>query len=223
MSSIRLMTANLLHVHCDEVGFASLLDRVSPDVLVTQELAPPCARVIAATFPHHHLDPSLDFTGRGIASRLQAEFGDIPMPVRDGTWARMDVDGRPLYLVGMHLMNPIEFPWWRSVRTRRGQLDALFQWAATHGVDISLVVAGDMNSSPSWPAYKRLAARWDDLVADHAERSGAEPRRTWGWRPGWPRLLRIDHVFGTGVGITGVSVEVVEGSDHNAVVADLTV
>ncbi len=60
-----------------------------------------------------------------------------------------------------------------------------------------------------------------DLVADHAGRTGAGTEPTWGWRPGWPRMLRVDHVFGRGVRANGVRVEPIVGSDHAAVVVDL--
>lgn len=216
-SSFRLMTANLLHVHADPDAFGRLLEDMAPDILVTQELGPACARVVEEHYPNHRLDPSPGFTGRGIASHFPGEFGDIDMPVRKGTWAFFDVDGQLLRVAGMHLVNPIEFPWWRSVRNRKRQLAALFSWTGMSDGDVPLVVAGDMNASPRWPAYRQMAERWDDVVASHVE----EPERTWGWRPGWPRLLRIDHVFGTLVTATGVIIQPIEGSDHDAVVVDL--
>lgn len=215
--SFRLMTANLLHVRADPVDFERLLDEVQPDILVTQELGPACARVVEKHYPNHRLDPAPGFTGRGVATRFPAEFGDIDMPVRNGTWAFVDVQGQLLRLVGMHLVNPIEFPWWSSVLNRRRQLEALFAWTGLSDPDIPLVVAGDMNASPRWPAYKQMADRWDDLVA----RSVENPERTWAWRPGWPRMLRIDHIFGTRITATGVMVQPIEGSDHHAVIADL--
>lgn len=211
------MTANLLHERADVGQFARLLDRVSPDILVTQELGPRCARVIEERYDSHRLDPARGFTGRGVASRFPGELGDIDMPVRKGTWGFFEVDGQLLRLVGMHLVNPIEFPWWTSVRDRSRQLEALFTWTGLTDDDIPLVVAGDMNASPRWPAYRQMAARWADLVADSVD----EPERTWGWRPGWPRMLRIDHVFGTHLAATNVEVEPIEGSDHHAVVVDL--
>jgi endonuclease/exonuclease/phosphatase (EEP) superfamily protein YafD len=78
-----------------------------------------------------------------------------------------------------------------------------------------------MNASPSWPVYRRLAERWDDLVAGAAAEAGVKSDPTWAWRPGWPRLLRIDHVFGTGARVVRTQVEPVRGSDHAAVVVDL--
>lgn len=221
--TLRLMTANLLHEHADVAAFAGLLDRVGPDVIVAQELSPECAEVIVERYPHHRLRPERDFTGRGIGSNLDGSFGDIPMPVRNGTWALLNIGGRLLRLAGMHLINPIEFPWWRSVSHRGRQLDALFEWTDSADDDVPLVVAGDMNASPIWPAYRLMASRWDDLVASRAEDVGAKPEPTWGWRPRWPRMLRIDHVFGLGVEANSASTEPVVGSDHHAVVVDIEI
>lgn len=222
-AAFRLMTANLLHEQGDPAEFARLLDRVSPDVVVTQELGPGCAEVIISRYRHHHLRPARDFTGRGLASRYESRFGDIPMPNRQGTWGFVNVDGRLVRIVGMHLANPIDFPWWTSVQTRTTQLESLFDWTASSDDDFPLVVAGDMNASPRWPAYRMMADRWEDLVIGSASLSGMKPERTWSWRPGWPRLLRIDHVFGLGVQPVAATTEPLLGSDHDAVVVDLEI
>lgn len=217
------MTANLLHERGDPQALASLLERFSPDVVVTQELGPACAEVIEAHYPFHHLRPAREFIGRGVASRLDAEFGDVQMPVREGTWALLTLRGRLVRLVGMHLANPIEFPWWTSVRDRKRQLEALFEWTDLGDDDMPLLVAGDMNASPMWPAYRRMADRWADLPSRWAASVGQSPERTWAWRPGWPRMLRIDHVFGMGFEATGCTVEPITGSDHHAVVVDVEI
>jgi endonuclease/exonuclease/phosphatase (EEP) superfamily protein YafD len=213
------MTSNLLHGGADVDAYQRLLDRIEPDVVVTQELGRQYIEVLTERYHNHYLHPSDDFTGRGIATRLEAVFGDIPMPVRMGTSATLDVGGTEWNLAGIHLMNPIEFPWWTSAKTRTGQLEAIDSWSQTmRGPSI---VAGDFNASPKWPAYRHMAERWHDLAADHGSVSGVRPEKTWGWRPGWPRLLRIDHVFGRGVVAIDVSVVPIKGSDHDAVVVDL--
>lgn len=213
------MTANLLHEYCDAADFARILEKHDPDVVVTQELGPRAADVLASAYPNHRIRPALDFTGRGIATRLEAEFGDIDMPGRDGTSAVFEVDGSPLRLAGIHLLNPVNFPWWSTVRDRRAQLDGLFHWIERSRGPV--LVAGDFNASPRWPAYRQVRARLVDLVAEWADRAGTEAERTWAYRPGWPRLLRIDHVFGRGVVATGVSVDTIRGTDHHPVIVDL--
>lgn len=221
-ASFRLMTANLLMDRSDEADFARVLDQVKPDVVVTQELAPGAAEVIAMRFPHHRLRPSPGFTGRGIATRFHAEFGEIDMPGRPGTSAILDVNGSKVRLAGVHLLNPVLFPWWDTARSRGRQLDGLFEWL-DEGGNAPVVVAGDFNASPRWPAYKSTAARLTDLVAERAERNGERPERTWSWRPGWPRMLRIDHVFGHRTRATGVAVVPIIGTDHRAVAVDIEI
>ena len=218
----RLMTVNLLHERGGVVAFEGLLDRHRPDVVVAQELAPGSAEVLAARYPSHMLLPATDYTGRGIATRFASRFGEIGMPRRPGMFAVLDLDGREVRLANIHLVNPISFPWWASVRARTHQLEAVFGWI--DGGRGSVVAAGDLNASPVWPAYKRLAARLTDVVAAHADRRGVDPDRTWAWRPGWPRMLRIDHVFATpDIKATEVIVDQLQGSDHWALVADLEV
>lgn len=215
----RLMTANLLHDRSDAAHFARMLDDLDPDIVVCQELGPFCADVVASAFPQHRLRPALGFTGRGIATRFDAAFSEIDMPGRPGTSALVDVDGVRVSLAGVHLLNPIAFPWWKSVRTRGRQLDGLFSWLKD--ADEPVMVAGDFNATPIWPVYRKVVSRLEDLVADHAERTGSGAEPTWGWRPGWPRMLRIDHVFGRGVDADEVRVVPIFGSDHAAVVVDL--
>lgn len=217
---LRLMTANLLVDRVDPVFLRDVLDMVQPDVVVLQELGHKTADLVERRFPYHHLRPELRSKGGGIASRLPGRFGDIPMPWRAGLWARLEHGTDGLLVANLHLRNPISFPWWSSYGLRRGQLEAILAWGDVQ-TDERLVLAGDMNSSPAWPLYRRMARRWEDLVARSAVDRGLSARPTWAWRPGWPRMLRIDHVFGAGVHPVGSEVIPLEGSDHAAVVIDL--
>lgn len=220
-ASFRLMTANLLVDECDPIDLARVLEVTDPDVVVTQELGPFCAEVVRGAYPNHRLRSSLGFTGRGIATKFDAEFGDMVIPGRRGIWAELDVGGRVVRLAGMHLLNPLNFPWWLTARVRRRQLEGLFDWLDEGRGPV--VVAGDFNASPAWPAYKEITGQLVDLVAEWSSRNGARPERTWAVRPGWPRLLRIDHVFGRGVTATDVTVAPIVGTDHRAVIVDLEV
>lgn len=217
----RLMTANLLVDRVDQAHLREVLETVDPDVLVIQELGHATAELIRSRFPHHELRPELDSKGRGIASRSPGVFGEIPMPWRTGLWARLQHGSDSVLLGNIHARNPIVFPWWTSVRLRSAQLEALFNWADRAVGDGPFVLAGDMNASPAWPFYRRLAERWEDLVARSSTDSESDPAPTWAWRPGWPRLLRIDHVFGSGARATATQVVPIRGSDHAAVVVDL--
>jgi endonuclease/exonuclease/phosphatase (EEP) superfamily protein YafD len=221
--TIRLMTANLLVDRADIAYLGYVLDVVEPDLFAIQELGHTSADLIASRFPHHLLRPQLDSRGRGLASRLEARFGDIPLPWRAGVWATVEEGPQRWTVANVHMRNPIVFPWWRSVRIRTGQVEALFRWSEGQAEGGPIVLAGDMNASPAWPLYRRLSGRWEDLVARSALESDTNPAPTWAWRPGWPRVLRIDHVFGNGVRAVDSRVIPMRGSDHAAVVVDLMV
>lgn len=217
---MRLMTCNILKGRPGPEVFAALLDRFDPDVVAVQELDETCAAVLTARFANHQLAPAEDASGRGMAVRFDAEFGEVPMPGRSGGWTRFETEGHTWSVAGVHLLNAIDFPWWTSVKGRAGQLEAIREWAEAVESG-STVVAGDFNASPAWPAYKEMASTLTDLPAAWAAERGSRPERTWGWRPGWPRMLRIDHIFGSRVGVSDVVVAPIPGSDHDAVVADL--
>lgn len=211
----RLLTANLLHGRSNPGEFARVIGEHDPDVVVVQELGPGPADVLASAYPHTHLRPALDFSGRGIATRFAGELGDIEMPERVAVGGSLQVQGHSVRVAGVHLLNPVHFPWWRTARGRGAQLDELFRWMAG-GVG-PLVVVGDFNATKRWRAYKRITARLDDLVLAQDRR----PKPTWGYRPGWPKMLRIDHVFGDGLFATDIQTIAIEGSDHAAIVANI--
>src|SRR5690606_11777865 len=135
------------------------------------------------------------FFGWGIASRLPAHLVQEVQPWRGGR-GRVEVGDRMVNLAAAHITDPLFGNWRALSRERRIQVDALFEWADGLPDGVPVLIAGDMNASPMWKVYRRLAGRFDDLVAEAAAATGHRPGRTWG--PG-PNLLRIDHVFGRGL------------------------
>ena len=222
MTYFRVLTGNVLDDRADTGYLADLIDRLDPDLVFLQEMAKGPDKVLAERFDHHYLSPGRDCMGRGVASKHEAEFGSLDLPWRPGTYARLSVAGWTLTAAGVHMPNPIVFPWWRAVKQRRDQVDALLSWADGEPSD-RLIVAGDMNASPAWPLYRRLTEQLVDLPKQAAARGGTRPERTWGWRPGWPRMLRIDHVFGRGVSAVETGVHRIRGSDHYGVVVDIAI
>lgn len=84
------------------------------------------------------------------------------------------------------------------------------------------VLVGDFNATPYWPWYARMASQFTDAAVAVASKSGSALRGTWGPRPGDAKLLRIDHGFLRGVDVEEFEVFDVLGSDHSAIVMDLT-
>ena len=136
---------------------------------------------------------------------------DVIMPHRFGLCTTVDLDGRSLQIIGVHLANPVNGR--DAIRQRGEQVRAIVGQAESH--DGPTLVVGDFNATPLWPAYRRLRRRFRDGIAD----AETFPSRTWAPFPNWPGLLRIDHMLTDGVTLVDVAVERVEGSDHRAVVA----
>lgn len=222
MTSIRVLTANLFNGRAHPLEFGKLLDRAQPDVIAVQELAPNVAPEIASRFSYRDLDARLDHRGLGIASRFPATFGGVPMANRPARFATIQSGDTTLELVNVHLLNPLQFPWWASVRGRTEQISSVARFFGSRPERPRLVV-GDMNASPAWPAYRKLKQGFDDQVAKTAARNGSRAKPTWAYRDGLPRMLRIDHVFGSGIEPVSAEVRRVMGSDHAALVVDLDV
>ncbi len=221
MGRLRVMTANLWADYSSPGGLAAVLRGVDPDVLSVCELQSGNAEVIAAHFPHHALEPHPDTMGSGIATRWSADLTRVPMVYRSGWSAHLDPAhwpqlGRALEVVGVHMANPLGWPWWRSARYRTHQLAALLDHIEAS--DTAQIVVGDFNASPAWPLYRRLA----DHLTDGAVAAGTAAR-TWRLRGITPALLRIDHVFGSGVDFLTTSAIDVPGADHRAVVVDVEI
>ena len=217
---LRVLTANLYADRLDVEGFRNLLKDLDPDVVVVQELSFPAADVLGELLPYGLLVPADGHDGRGLALKAPAHIELLPMAYRDGLIARLEPPQWPgsVEIVNVHMANPILWPPWGAVRMRRQQLDALMAHIAPPAARL---VAGDFNSSPVWPVYRRLVARLDDAAVLVARERGKIPVRTWGPTPRTPRLLRIDHVFLEGLHPLESRVVAVPGSDHSGLMVEV--
>jgi len=223
---LRVVSANLRRGLADAGAFAALVRELDATVLAVQELGPQQAEQLARLFPHGKLEPTPEGTGLGIALRHPGDVERLALPERDAQVARLragDWPGmsRDVEVVNAHLANPvIGTP--ASWRFRRGQVDGIAAYLSSAEPCPRLLV-GDLNATPRWPAYRRLAAELDDAALLAAARHGRTAERTWGPYPGSPRLLRIDHVLVDGLDVLDFRLVSIAGSDHSAVVADLVV
>lgn len=217
---VRILTANLFNGRASASSFAAVLDEMRPDVVAAQELAPDVAAVIARRLPHGLLHPALDFGGIGLAAADPIDVTRRPLPHRDALAGRLETPNGPLRIWSVHLANPIDKP---PVQLRRRAQVAALEAAlvADQSSGEPVVVVGDLNATPMWPAYRRLRRHLDDGVAGWAGAAGKRPPRTWAYRPGISPMLRIDHALTSGVTVTGVQTVVVAGSDHRALVVDV--
>jgi endonuclease/exonuclease/phosphatase family metal-dependent hydrolase len=212
----------------DPEAFADLVRSSGADAVVVQELSPEQARALADVLPHGRFDPARDFTGMGIALRHPAEFDRVALTYRDARIARLDPARWPaltrgLEIVNVHMASPGFGPQaWNRFRYRRDQCRRLVEYLdATAGR--TRAVLGDFNATPSWPLYRVVAGRLEDLALSHARSRGAKPARTWARWVGGPALLRIDHCFGSGLCVDDFHVVAIRGSDHFGLVVDLSV
>lgn len=223
---LRIVSGNLCNGSADPEAFADLVQSRAADVVAVQELGPEQADALARVFPHGQLEPDRDYTGMGIALRRPAALGRLPLVPRNGRVARLDPANwpelaHPVEVVNVHVSAPHSWPIWVQPARRRRQLRGILDHvdSTPHG---ALALVGDFNATPLWPLYRGVVARLDDVALTHARRRDARPQKTWPcWRGG--RLLRIDHCFARGLGVEGFEVVDIPGSDHCALVVDLSV
>jgi endonuclease/exonuclease/phosphatase family metal-dependent hydrolase len=208
----------------DPGAFAELARRAGADVVAVQELGHEQAEALSAVYPHGRLEPDTNHRGGGIALARPAEVARLPLHGRDGFRVELAPGAWPqlaaaLEIVSVHVFAP------------HAGLGLLRRWPQLADLERHLraapgrprVVVGDFNATPLWPVYWRMRRWMEDAAVRVARRAGERPRRTWGPGPGSRRLLRIDHGFVAGVETEAFRVLEVPGSDHSAIVLDVSV
>jgi endonuclease/exonuclease/phosphatase (EEP) superfamily protein YafD len=221
---VRIVSANLWNGAVDPRAFADLIERLEPDAVATQEMSPEQAEALARVLPHGLLEPSRDFMGMGIALRDPAPVRRLGLPCRDArvTEIRCERSGTrlELELLNVHIQAPHVARSWGTLRSRGGQLRGLVRHLEA-APQRRRVLVGDLNATPLWPLYRRLAARLTDAAVLAARHHGRAVERTWGPWPGGPRLLRLDHALVHGVAVDDFQVLPLPGGDHCAIVVDV--
>jgi endonuclease/exonuclease/phosphatase (EEP) superfamily protein YafD len=221
---LRLVSVNIERHVTTAPAIVGALLATDADLVLVQELTPDTQPAFAAEamrdrFPHRFEAPEDGFFGAAIYSRFPiVRADDRPLGGRHMIVAELDVDGTPVTVVSVHTQAPIhprDIGPWRSGFADLGALAG-----ASRG---PVVLAGDWNATTGNRPFRRLL-RDGDLVDAHLAvgRGGA---RTWpAHRRPVPPLLLLDHVVvGGGVAVRAVHERPAPGSDHLAVVADLTI
>ena len=217
----------------DPAALAEMLRREKPDAAAFQEISAVQARAVEETglFPHGTLDPRADSTGLGLALRHPASIRRLPLPLRDAWIAQMRLlaAGTPgsLEIICVHITAPHQLPPWQMLAQRRAQVRALHAHIARGGRR-PLVLLGDLNSTPFFPAYRSLTRALGaspgrvDAALIASLRNGHAAAPTWAPRPGWRHLLRIDHALvDPSVEVGAVRTLDLPGSDHVALILDI--
>ncbi|MGN9846635.1 endonuclease/exonuclease/phosphatase family protein [Nonomuraea sp. H19] len=217
----KVMTINMLFGRADIETIMKLVREFDPDVLSTQELTPGAVSDLDAAglkelMPHRMLQDEWSAGGSGLYSKYEVEpLLDRTPPVGHKMPAAVVSlpGGKPIEFVDVHPYPPLG----PNVADWNAALEALP--SASH--DRVRILAGDFNASLDHAAMRRLLARG---YKDAADQVGAGLIPTWPANKRVPPIITIDHVLvDQRVGVREVSVHTVPGTDHRAVLAELTV
>lgn len=216
---LRILTINLYNGRARPESLAAALTDLSPDIVAAQELSPNASDVLAEWASHHLLDPRDDTFGMGIAATTPVTLTRLDFPNRNPVVARFDGSPwgflGPIEMINAHLVNPLTRPILLSKRLRVRELTELEQLFKAPSRPVQVLV-GDLNSSPAWPVYRRLAK----LATDAAIQAGTA-KRSWGPTSRSPRLLRIDHAFIHGAHAKATRLVDIAGADHRGLLVEL--
>jgi endonuclease/exonuclease/phosphatase (EEP) superfamily protein YafD len=211
-----------------------LVQEVDADVVLLQEVLPKARKNLERELDGYPYRWYADITmqapgggGVGVVSRYPitdvAPIVGLPPQARPTAIVRLDVEGRDLAVVPVHLSSPCaECLWQRPsevthmdapTRTRRDETPRIIEALP---VDVPVVVGGDLNSSVlNEPLTAFKAAGLTDV------------HQAVGWGPGFTRgserdVARIDFLLTSHeVAPLHSHVQRADGSDHRPVIADL--
>lgn len=224
-SSLRILSANLWNGRAHPEAFADLVVALGVDLVAVQELSPEQAEALATVMPHGELEPARDYCGMGVVAQRPLKVSRVAMPYRDARVAHLDeqhwpqLQG-PLELLNVHIGAPHMLSPHVGLAIRPRQMRELMRYLGTSQRD-QRVLVGDLNATPLWPVYRRIASHLTDAAVTVARRRGRRVEPTWAPWHGAPRLIRIDHGFVAGVEVEDFRVVEVPGADHWAVVMDV--
>lgn len=227
--NLRILSANLLYNNPDPARFADLVQKLSPDVIVTQEarFAWPDLLKVLPGYPYlvgreqQRWNSNIVLSRYPMRSTLVADMPPSGNELGGGSAIRVEVDlpGRasPFVVYAIHAPTPRTLAGWQA---RNRYLDVLAERIAAEPEGTEIALAGDWNT-PVWsPAYGRTLFL-----------SGLEATERSAWPPA-TRLFTgfggvnfgtpIDHVaVSRGIGVVDLFTGPDFSSDHLPVVADL--
>jgi len=221
--TVRIATVSLRKGLVRPGPVVELVRRLGVDVLSVQELTPRAESHLRAAglddlLPASHVIParagSVPAASGAVWARVPAAAAGAVGGAFEQPTMRLEPPGaRPVELTAVHTWPPATSP--RSVRMWADDLAAL----PSPDPRTLRVLAGDFNATPDHAALRAVLRRgWNDA----AQRAGLG--LAWTWRPlrlPWPRLT-LDHVLvDPRIGVAGVHLVHLRGSDHRALVVDL--
>lgn len=220
---LRVLTANLLAGNADTAALVAIVRERGVDVLAVQEFTPDAAadldrHGLATLMPHRRLNPVAGTEGSGLYSRHPLADTGVRRNAGGFTQAYGTVQApgatHPI-VESVHPAAPYSLSMLDAWRT-----DLANQPKATLDGPLR-ILAGDFNATLDHAPLRALLATG---YRDAAAATGAGLTGTWGPYDG-DRIppVTIDHVLvDRRLGVRGVWVYRVPGSDHRAVLAELT-
>ena len=232
--SLRVVSANLRNGQVDPEGFAELVTAMQADIVAIQEAGRAHFEALVAEFPHGEFETGPANSGLGIALRRPATPGRIELVWRSARQMTLDPSDwpelqRPLDVVNVHIAPPHLYkPPLYGFVVRNQQVRALEDHFGSPPQDDpasqsrATVLIGDFNATPLWPVYRRIASQFTDAAIAVAQVFGRSTEPTWSLPANTRRRLRLDHAFVRGVTPEEFQAVRVAGSDHSAIVVDIT-
>jgi endonuclease/exonuclease/phosphatase family metal-dependent hydrolase len=225
---LRILSCNLFSGRANADALTELIEKMSIDLVCAQELSVELAQSISALLPYGDMSHDQIHRGNGIASRYPVATDRIRMPKRDGWVARLSPRNWqklpcPIEVVNVHISGPHLWPYFPRLVRRKAQLEALLE-DSERRTGTPHAIFGDFNSSPIWPVYKKMSARF----VDGARESGISElgfKGTWPYLPwlGIRGLLRIDHCFLWKLSAKRARILEIPGSDHLGLLVDIDI
>lgn len=215
----RLLLCNVLTQNHNPLPLLELIEEQRPDFIVLEEVSLRWARELReleGAYPHRRWAVRDDNFGIGFLSRWPLDsceilqFGSAGVP---SVVAKLEIDGRPLTILGTHPLNPTSR---RFTALRNEQLAALREYALETPGEILL--AGDLNTTSWSPAFRLLCD--GERLRDTRLGFGVQ----WTWPSSlMPMGIPLDHcLVSSGIQVdarwVGPSVE----SDHLPVLMDFS-
>lgn len=215
--TLRVLALNLYYGAADAAKVVDIVRERDVDVLVLLELGPAAVSALDEAglddvMPHRVFEPADVAVGSGIASRHPVRELSLTGP----SWfaqpsARVRIGDTGVDIVAVHPIPPVT-----RVDDWRHELRGLPE-APSEGP--ARILAGDFNATLDHAELRRVM---DTGYVDAAEQTGDGLRATWPRERSAPPVT-LDHVLADQrTAVDGFEVIDVDGSDHSAVIATLT-
>ncbi|WP_051400337.1 endonuclease/exonuclease/phosphatase family protein [Haloechinothrix halophila] len=215
--TVRVLALNLFYGAADTTEVVELVRERDVDVLVLLELDAAAASALdkaglSDVMPHRAFEPAAAAVGSGIASRHPVRELSLAGPsLLAQPSVRVRLDETDVDVVGVHPIPPVS-----KVDDWRQELRGL---PAPPGDGPARILAGDFNATLDHAELRRVL---DSGYVDAAEQTGDALRTTWPQRRTAPPVT-LDHVLvDQRAAVRDFEVIGVDGSDHRAVLATLT-